>query len=537
MKLKSLLYSVLCSAAFFATSCTENEPEYVPAPPAEVPEVFFSVTEENSAQVGETDTEFSVTVYRADDAVEATFPMTCSVNKDAEFFTLPESVTFAAGEKTAQVTVGFDAPKLEGLVPYEITFKVGNGQNTPYSVRTFVYTLTYFPWNDVVGPNGEEFGTWTDDFLTTFFNLPAQALTFPVKIQSSPAIKGLYRIVNPYEQATSLFGGSPYAPGQLSYLYINASDPNCVYICNSEGSPVESNGSPVYYDFGYIPSSSTGEPFITGFFNYNLADGASVEECAEFAGSFVNGVLKFPAPKSFLIGGSALGTSLYYSNGNGNFKILWPGAVEESPADWENIGPAEFTDGWITPLYGGAPETWTVEVEQSVKNPNLYRLVNPYKDGILTDGLVYSGDRYFVFDATNPNCVIVEPQTVWNDAGDPINGDVVATNTAYAYMNMISDPFTEDEVIANGLNDTFANMTFTFGGKHCMLLLPDTQNPNYVNQLLYATTATTKLVLSQTASSNAVANLQSAPAKKVNKQYHLGIKHFVKPFAVQSLAK
>lgn len=526
MKLKSLLYSVLFSAAFFATSCTENEPEYTPAPPADSPEVFFSVTETNSTEVGETDTEFSVTVYRSDDAQAATYPITCTVNQDAQLFTLPESVSFEAGEATAQVTVEFEVTKLEGLVPYEITFVVGDGENTPYALRTFVYTLTYFPWNDVVGPNGEEFGTWTEDFLTTAYNLSAEALTFPVKIQSSPAIKGLYRIVNPYEQAISLFGESPYAPGQLSYFYINASDPNCVYMCNSEGSPVESNGSPVYYYFGYNLGGSVGEPFVTGYFNYSYAQGASIAECAQYAGSFANGVLKFATPKSFIFGGSNLGTSLYYSNLDGNFKILWPGAVEESPADWENIGAAEFTDGWITPLYsGGTPETWTVEVEQSVKDPNIYRLVNPYKDGIMTDGAVYSGDKYFVFDATNPNLVIVEAQNVWNEP-DPNFGDIYATNYGYALQNLMSEPYTPEWILENGYNDTFANQTFTFPGGHCIFLLPDTQNSNYKNKLLSSTNKTTQIVLSQGASAQAAANVQAAASKGFKKVSYPEIKRF-----------
>lgn len=522
MKLKSILYSVLCSAAFFATSCTENEPEYVPAPAADVPEVFFTVTEENSAQVGETDSEFSVTVYRADDSVEATYPMTCSVSQDAEFFTLPESVTFAAGEKTSQVTVEFEATQLEGLVPYEITFKVGNGENTPYSLRTFVYTLTYFPWNDVVGPNGEEFGTWTEDFLTAWYNLPEAALTWPVKIQSSPAVKGLYRIVNPYEQATALFGGSPYEPGQLSYFYINASDPNCVFLCNENGEALV-GGNAFYYEYGY--NLGYGPIELTGYYNYALANGASISEAAQYAGSFANGVLKFATPKSFVISDDDGPT---YSNKNGNFKILWPGAVEESPADWENIGAAEFTDGWITPLYtGGTPETWSVEVEQSVKDPNIYRLVNPYKDGIMPDGAVYSGDKYFVFDATNPNLVVVETQNVWNEP-DPSFGDIYATNYGYALQNLMAEPYTPEWIIENGYNDTFANQTFTFPGGHCIFLLPDTQNANYKNKLLNSTNKTTQIVLSQDASSKAAANVQAAAAKGFKKLSYPGIKNYNK---------
>lgn len=518
MKLKSLLYSALCSVAFIGTGCTENQPEYTPAEPSETPEIYFSAAAATSFNVGETDTEFTVTVYRSDDATAATYPLQCVDMTDASKFNVPASVSFAAGEKTSEFTVTYDATQLEGLVPYKMTFVVGDGINTPYALQRVTYTINYFPWVDVVGPNGEEFATWTDDFLTTLYNMPDEYLTFEVKLQKSPAIEGLYRVVNPYANCP-LFGGNPY--DENNYFYLNASNPNEVFLCDSEGKAI-SGSSPVYYNTDIYFNASYGTVSITGQYNYQAARG-NMDAAAQFAGTLSNGVLKFATPKSFLLTGtgSVLSGSLYYCDSNGTFKIVWPGVVEEADPDdvWESIGNAEFTDPWITPLYSeeGTPETWTVEVEQYKKDPNLYRLVNPYKDGVLTDGWVYEGDKYIVIDATNPQCLKIEPQVAWYDEEAPINGNIEVFNAGYAYQHYVQTPLTDAQIISQGLNDTFANQVFTIGAGHAMITLPDTQDEDYEGAILTTTQQDGKIVLSAEATAVATANHWSAAMKNVFK--------------------
>lgn len=63
------------------------------------------------------------------------------------------------------------------------------------------------------------------------------------------------------------------------------------------------------------------------------------------------------------------------------------------PYTWRSIGLCEYTDGFIYPFYSSMePETWDTEVEQSTVNPNVIRLVNPYR--YRTGGWPYAEPNY-----------------------------------------------------------------------------------------------------------------------------------------------
>lgn len=510
MKLKSLIYAGFCSMALFATSCSDEQPDYEPAPACPSLEVYFDPTETTSLNVGETDTEFTVTVYRADKEQAATYPVSVGEATDMTKFTVPSSVSFAAGESVTEFPVSYVATALEPMKAYDLTLVVGKGENTPYAWQRINYTITYFPWEDVVGPNGEVYGTYVEDCLTSWFTFsPNPNPSWDIKIQKSPAIKGLYRIVNCYEK----FPIAGYYDGgtENNYLYFNAADPTQVFLCNQEGKPT--NGSnPVLFrtglDMGY------GAVYITGDYNFEAADG-NIDP--SLAGSMTNGVVKFPEKALLAAMANYQNGNFYYANKNGKFRILFPGAVEEEETDpddvWEPIGTAEYTDVLICPLYGGGPETWSVEVEQWKKDPNMYRMVNPYKDGVMPDGWNYDGDKYIELDATNPQCVLWEMQPIWEDSEYPVNGDIYALNLA---ANFVAGGKTLEQIIASGYGDTFENMTFTFGPAHLRMYFPDTTNDNYKDKLLTADTENEgKIVLSTTATSAARANYTAGVMNRV----------------------
>lgn len=524
--------------ALLATGCTENQPDYEPAPACESPEIYFDPASTTSFSVGETDTEYTVTVYRSETDKAMTYPITVAGGTDVSKFTVPASVSFAAGQKTAAFTVNYVATDLDPMSPYEMTYTVGDGVNTPYAWQRVTYTVTYFPWEDVVGPNGEEYATWTDDFLTTLYNLPDEYLTFDVKLQSSPAIKGLYRVVNPYANCP-LFGGDPY--DEPNYLYINASDPTQVFICDANGKAA--NGStPAMWNWDIYLSASSGIPTVMGLYNDCVAEG-DLEGAADYAGVLENGVLKFPEPKSFVMTGtgSELSQGWYYCNGSGNFKIVWPGVVEEADPDdvWESIGTAQYTDVLIYPLYGEPATTWSVEVEQWKKDPTQYRMVNPYKAGVCPDGLNYDGDMYVVLDATNPQCVIWDYQEIWEDTEDPdINGVIEAVNLA---ANFVAGGESLADIIAAGYGDTFANQTFTFKPGDLRMYFPTTTNDQYKGKLLTAnSTDEGKLVLSAQATAQSRVNATAAAMKrgcKVDIYQLSGVKKAKERFKTGSVIK
>lgn len=521
MKLKSLLYSALCSVAFMGSGCTENQPEYTPAAPSETPEIYFSAADATSFNVGETDSEFTVTVYRSDDATAQTYPIQCVDQTDAALFNVPASVSFAAGESKTQFTVTYTATQLEGMKPYKMTFVVGDGVDTPYAFQRVTYTITYFPWENVTGPNGEEYGIWIDDILTTFFDLPEAALTWQVKIQKSPAINGLYRIVNPYGLAafpgirftTGSFASGGPLDGEDHYMYLNCADPSHIFISDQFGEAIDGQ-NPVRFNTG--ANLSYGTISITGDYNFETADG-NHDAAMSLAGTLTNGVVKFPERALLISMANYQNGSFYYANTNGTFRILFPGAVEEEdPEDvWENIGTGEYTDVLIYPLYGEPAQTWTVEVEQYRKDPNMYRMVNPYKTGVCPDGLNYDGDMYVELDATNPQCVIWDMQEIWYDSESPVCGSINAINLA---ANFVAGGNSIADIIANGYGDTFVNQVFTFGPAHLRMYFPNTDNENYQGKLLTADSNTEgKLVLSNAATQTAAANVRAVAAKRASK--------------------
>ncbi len=536
MKLKSFIYTALCATMFMATGCTESEPEYTPAPASPTPEIYFSAANATSIRALDGDTKFTVNVYRKDDADAKSYPLLCNDQTDASLFEIPAQVSFAAGESVTSFQVDYVAETLEGVKPYNMTFVVGEGENTPYALQTVTYTVTYYPWEDVVGPNGEEFGVWRDDIFTSLYNWPEQILTWDVKIQSSPAIKGLYRVVNPYGPTAfpGLGGWSTVIDNETHYFYLNCADPAHIFICDENGDAV-SGGS--RFNFVTGVDLNYGMTYISGMYNNIMASASpNIDDAMAMAGTLTNGVIKFPERSLLIIDGDGA----YYANVNGKFRILFPGAEEEKdPNDvWETLGTAAFTDPWITPLWGDS-ETWNVEVEQWKKDPNMYRLVNPYKDGVMPEGWNYEGDKYFVFDATNPNVVLVEDQEIYYDEGDPINGSVLGTNFAYAIMNMVAEPWTEEQIISQGRNDTFANQVFTFGLRDAMVMFPNTQNEEYVNQIISTNLETEgKVILNSEAAEAAAYNRRAAVARKAllgldknmpSFRYETGIKNFCGP--------
>ena len=94
-------------------------------------------------------------------------------------------------------------------------------------------------------------------------------------------------------------------------------------------------------------------------------------------------------------------------------------SVQATP-EWKSIGWCEYTDTFIYDLFNGPDtpedeilggETWSVEVEQNIENPGLYRLVNPYlfwvADMMKSPKNYLDGNFYLTFDATDPNAVTI----------------------------------------------------------------------------------------------------------------------------------
>lgn len=151
---------------------------------------------------------------------------------------------------------------------------------------------------------------------------------------------------------------------------------------------------------------------------------------------------------------------------------------------WEEIGNVKFMDGWLIPAMGRnqrlEENQYYVLMEQSVENPYVYRLVNPYKEGPVAQYNGYEGDGYIVFDISDPDHVLFLPSEAGflnyeiNNGGGILNlycynylGYLATSNVDYTVESIIeavgdSVPFTTFKNGVVSLGYKFANAKTTY---------------------------------------------------------------------------
>jgi hypothetical protein len=76
---------------------------------------------------------------------------------------------------------------------------------------------------------------------------------------------------------------------------------------------------------------------------------------------------------------------------------------------WKSLGQGYFVDDMILPLFGYAPDTYPVDIEESTDTPGLYRLVKMYS-AVAADFGEESGTGDVLIHAENPNAVYIPLQ-------------------------------------------------------------------------------------------------------------------------------
>lgn len=103
-----------------------------------------------------------------------------------------------------------------------------------------------------------------------------------------------------------------------------------------------------------------------------------------------------------------------YGDASTSFVVLY--------APWKSIGECKYTDAYISSLYN-VPEvpTYMVEVEESMTQPGLYRLVNPYGAAFpYNEPGDYDADNnyYLTINAVDPTKVYIEESPTGMNWGD-----------------------------------------------------------------------------------------------------------------------
>ncbi len=450
----------MAALAFSLGACTDEEPKYNPA---EVPEslpVYFSYEDNNEIEVSENTRAIEIPVYRKDAGAALTVPVKAQVTPSQNGFTFPANVTFASGSKESTIVVEVDMTKVQARTDYAVTVSVGNGVVTPYYTDKISYRFNYNPWNPMVGPDGETTGVFYDGLIAPLYGL--DAVPYDVKIETNPTNDKIIRVVDPYGPVWPYYEDGMYDTSEHHYMYFNISKPNQVIMCDEDGVALGTDKSDPWYFTGL--TLGDGDIMLTGVANYDLADGYTPE--GKSYGTISQGNISFGV-QMWYASFSGLPGKVYYSNPDGNFRIILPGYemyVDPSTV-WTVIGKGKFTDGILYPLVLMEDDetqedipVYEVEVAQFGGDPNMYRIMNPYKKGICPYGFDYSGDKYIEIDATDPDCLNIELQATGIDLGSK-TGLLYICNYAYMVIGG-DDPATPADVIAAGLNDTFKNGVF-----------------------------------------------------------------------------
>lgn len=102
---------------------------------------------------------------------------------------------------------------------------------------------------------------------------------------------------------------------------------------------------------------------------------------------------------------------------------------------WKSVGTAKYTDGIVCAIFNFSADTWEVELEQNDAAPAVYRIVNPYtcETSPYSAYKNSSDDNYMVFDATDPQAVVLVPSDSQNYCTDLC----VTLNTSYGSVFVV----------------------------------------------------------------------------------------------------
>jgi hypothetical protein len=304
---------VVLVAGLFA-SCTTDP--YTPGEVPAGPQVCFSNQNATLLEVaGEGDGDIQqilLTRIVADAALDVY--VIADAGENASMFSIPDKVTFAAGEKEAYLTIDVNSAKMEEDKEYAVSLLLADEkQGTPYGDSSFTVKFKLFPW-EVVKTDDVETGKFRGgDVLTGLFDVESIDAEIDVKIYKHKSKVGMYMIQDPWAKVIvpTLGIESVEAIEDAGFkhtaanLVINCVNPTKCYIEKQNTGLTYSSYGDMMVASDYHPESNP-----TGL-----------------AGTLEEGVLTFPAG-AVLVGLAKLeGGTLFESNLNGGFRAVLPGCT------------------------------------------------------------------------------------------------------------------------------------------------------------------------------------------------------------------
>ena len=327
--MKSLKYILLFLAA--AVTFTACEEEWTPGEPDAAQSVYFP-SDIRSFTLTTEDTSVEFPVYRAvaGDAVAVnllTSVVDPTTEAETDLFTLPTSVSFAAGEVESSYTITFDTTQLEAGVKYNVMIQVKDAEfRGNYGISSLSFTIGLpEPWVSL----GE--GIYRDNFYNCLVDGLDPGYMAYVDIQQHAVQKTRVRAYALFgrEMMASFYGGIPefvgYHTEDMS-LEFDMTNPEAIVFNGDASATFEA------------PAQSVG---------FTYSDLGPVYLVQGGYGVYSDGIISFPTPKSMFVVNEAFDG--YYANMDGLFAIALPGA--------------SFVDPSISASYAGM----TVNVEGEAK--------------------------------------------------------------------------------------------------------------------------------------------------------------------------
>lgn len=136
--MKKIIYIFLLPIALFAlASCEEWQYDYEGAEPESGAQVYFSSEAPSSYDLSSSESSFSVPVLRIDSSSSLTVSVTAT-QESGSIYSVPSSVTFAAGSTSTELVITYDPANLEGGVYEEITLTL-NDETTMYGSSSYTF--------------------------------------------------------------------------------------------------------------------------------------------------------------------------------------------------------------------------------------------------------------------------------------------------------------------------------------------------------------------------------------------------------------
>ena len=363
-KFLSLLLAVVGVVAF--TSCKE---EWTPGAPDANMGVYFPDT--SNLIVTAESTTVEIPVSRGDASEAAEISVRAEDVESCGFFTVPKSVSFAAGEDTAKLVIGVQGDKLEIGKMYPLNIQLDQAEASTYAVSQHIFKIGIAePWKSL----GK--GTYRDDFLSPMYGGPSGVLV-EVEIVQHELEPNRYRMVEPYSEAMCpyIIGG---VPNDMTYT-----GPGYVEFVVDENGNVEIPSSPLGFQLIVEEGGSPQDFFLATTY---------ADENTPMYGKFEDGVFWFTTPQSIIwhIPDGRGG----YANQAGLFAVALPGY--------------EIKDYAISAAYAGmvteADNTTTTAVIEFAVGAD----VKSYKFTVLEGNVVDTADTVEAIVAGSEDITIFE---------------------------------------------------------------------------------------------------------------------------------